>query len=287
MSDGWSYSNEMYVDGKNMSVLDCKTPEQVEKCKAHCMTQGYFAFTTWRGKAFFRDLGRGEIAKEKKKMLGSELYIAPAETAQKAKTKPKPKTKAKKTEVSPPSPPKTPTKAAKQSPTPTQTQLTEVYQGFNQFSVEQPISTFCFHCKKSIDGEHLLVEMPGQGELPVHAECYEECIPTCAWCRVELTDSYVLYKGQKYGIVTLHEGCKDAFVAGNVGTKSDQDIKSLSLPSAARNAGKNTDRLFIDGLSMQELQHELARRGLGVLACGSRAELIQSLREHWEDQLVA
>eukprot|EP00659_Diplonema_papillatum_P015811 gene15811-24153_t len=131
--------------------------------------------------------------------------------------------------------------------------------------------------------------MPGKGELPVHEECYEKCLPKCAWCRVELTDSYVLYKGKSYGIVSLHEGCKDAFEVANMTTKSDKEIQSLSKPSAAKLAGKNTDRLFIDQLSKAEVMAELTRRGITMdpaKAAMSRSALVKILRDHWDDRVV-
>eukprot|EP01060_Flectonema_neradi_P016209 TRINITY_DN22797_c0_g1_i1.p1 TRINITY_DN22797_c0_g1~~TRINITY_DN22797_c0_g1_i1.p1 ORF type:complete len:167 (+),score=17.59 TRINITY_DN22797_c0_g1_i1:59-502(+) len=139
----------------------------------------------------------------------------------------------------------------------------------------------CHQCSRPITGEHLLVEFPDKGEIPVHEECYENMVPTCAWCRIDLTDSYIMFKGA-YGVVNLHEGCKDAFVAANVNTKTPDAIKSISKPSEQRNAGSNDDRLFIDKYSTSELIAELKRRSIQSPAGAKRSELLRVLRDNWD-----
>ena len=143
----------------------------------------------------------------------------------------------------------------------------------------------CHQCSKAITGEHLLIEFPGKGEIPVHEECYEQMVPNCSWCRIDLTDSYVMYKGD-YGIVNLHEGCKDAFVAANVNTKSADAIKSISKPSEQRDAGGSNDRLFIDKYSITELKTELSRRSIQYPTGAKRSELLKVLRDNWDASIT-
>eukprot|EP01064_Diplonema_japonicum_P020105 TRINITY_DN29145_c0_g1_i1.p1 TRINITY_DN29145_c0_g1~~TRINITY_DN29145_c0_g1_i1.p1 ORF type:complete len:150 (+),score=23.24 TRINITY_DN29145_c0_g1_i1:42-491(+) len=145
----------------------------------------------------------------------------------------------------------------------------------------------CFQCGKQINGEHLLVEMPGKGELPVHEDCYNTCLPVCAWCRVELEDAYVLYNGEKYGVVSLHEGCRAAFVEANKATKGPDSIQSITKPSENKKAGKGNDRLFIDDMSLGELRLEINRRGLTIpeIHLKSQQDLAKVLRENWDEKV--
>eukprot|EP01061_Rhynchopus_euleeides_P026532 TRINITY_DN43314_c0_g1_i1.p1 TRINITY_DN43314_c0_g1~~TRINITY_DN43314_c0_g1_i1.p1 ORF type:complete len:189 (+),score=43.14 TRINITY_DN43314_c0_g1_i1:54-569(+) len=152
---------------------------------------------------------------------------------------------------------------------------------------EEPYLLPCSHCNRLIHGEHLLVEVPGRGELAVHEECYEASLPTCAWCRAVLSDSYVLFKGVRYGVVCLHEGCRAAFEEANRNTTSAESIRALSKPSDARRAGKDTDRLFISQCSEAEALRELARRGLRCSPVTPLPALRQALREHWDDPVVS
>eukprot|EP00755_Sulcionema_specki_P026118 Sspe_Gene.84886::Locus_55738_Transcript_2_2_Confidence_0.800_Length_944::g.84886::m.84886 len=249
----------------------------LDECKRVCVERGYGAFVVWKGKAFFRSQDALSCLQHKKPAKSSVLYIAKGSAGTPQPSSPKPPPKARATSSSS-SPPKAPPKA-NASPTPPAPPPPVPDGG------AQPFIISCTVCAKPITGEHLLIEMPGRpDEVPVHEECYEISLPTCAWCRIPMSDSYVMYKGA-YGIVCLHEKCKDPFVLANAGTADRASVKSLSKPSDARKAGRDGDRVFIEKMSTAEIQRELARRGLRCPPL-DHDRLVDYLRAHWDDRLV-
>ena len=322
MSSDWTILREHHCDGRNVSVLAAASDTDLAACKAHCLSRGYTGFTTWRGKAFFREVASASVLRAaSKKCAGCEVYLAPAAAATSSSSvaptpaaappppsKPKAKAKAREAKAStakgattppPVSSSTTSTRTSGSSGATQQLQRLrreeeEAAQLRAQLEALEAMSLggggggcaplYCSHCNKPITGEHLLIDTPGTDEeSPVHEACYEAALPTCAWCRVQLADSYVLFRGARYGIVTLHEACRAAFERANANTASAGEILSLDRPSQARAAGRDSDRIFIDALSPAECIRELRRRGVRPPAKVTQKDLTLLCRRHWDD----
>eukprot|EP00754_Rhynchopus_humris_P013907 Rhum_TRINITY_DN14355_c1_g2::Rhum_TRINITY_DN14355_c1_g2_i1::g.82751::m.82751 len=79
MPSDWTILREHHCDGRNVSVLAAATDADLAACKAHCLSRGYTGFTTWRGKAFFREAASAAALRSaSKKCAGCDVYLAPA-----------------------------------------------------------------------------------------------------------------------------------------------------------------------------------------------------------------
>eukprot|EP01065_Artemidia_motanka_P003904 TRINITY_DN11881_c0_g1_i1.p1 TRINITY_DN11881_c0_g1~~TRINITY_DN11881_c0_g1_i1.p1 ORF type:complete len:144 (+),score=43.07 TRINITY_DN11881_c0_g1_i1:350-781(+) len=141
-------------------------------------------------------------------------------------------------------------------------------------------------CSKPLTGEHLLVEGTDGKEVPVHEECYMADLPVCAWCRVQIQDSYTLFKTLQGKVVQLHEKCVRPFESSNSSPTAKDGVKSLSRPSEQRAAGRDGDRLFITSMSVRELKEELARRDVATGGCVEKGDLERLLRDAWDWPVV-